>query len=169
MIDLTDDDAVSAAVAEVEASHPRIQALVTCAGSSMLGDIDQVTMAEMRWLMDVNLWGTVNDTQALLPALSSVPDAHITHLVSIYGLAREVERLSPSFVRVELGGPALQCPRQMGLGRTRRGLPTWHHARPARSTKDPEEVVSTGCGGEWTMEEGRTMTGDGTAEPNETG
>ena len=54
VIDLTDDDAVSAAVAEVEASHPRIQALVTCAGSSMLGDIDQVTMAEMRWLMDVN-------------------------------------------------------------------------------------------------------------------
>lgn len=93
VIDLTDDDAVAAVVAEVEASHSRIQALVTCAGSSMLGDIDQVTMAEMRWLMDVNLWGTVNVTRALLPALRREPAAHITHLVSIYGLAAPAGRI----------------------------------------------------------------------------
>jgi NAD(P)-dependent dehydrogenase (short-subunit alcohol dehydrogenase family) len=59
----------------------------------MLGDIDQVTMAEMRWLMDVNLWGTVNVTQALLPALRRQPAAHITHLVSIYGLAAPAGRI----------------------------------------------------------------------------
>ena len=93
VVDLTDDDAVAAMVAEVEASHPRIQALITCAGSSMLGDIDQLTMAEMRWLMDVNLWGTVNVTKALLPALRREPAAHITHLVSIYGLAAPAGRI----------------------------------------------------------------------------
>jgi short-subunit dehydrogenase len=93
VVDLTDDEAVTAVVAEVEASHPRVQSLVTCAGSSMLGDIDQVTMAEMRWLMDVNLWGTVNITKALLPALRREPAAHITHLVSIYGLAAPAGRI----------------------------------------------------------------------------
>jgi len=92
-VDLTDDAAVTDAVAEVEASHPHIQALITCAGSSMLGDIGQLTMAEMRWLMDVNLWGTVNITQALLPALQREPAAHITHLVSIYGLAAPAGRI----------------------------------------------------------------------------
>jgi len=84
---------VTAVVAEVEASHPHVQSLVTCAGSSMLGDIDQLTMAEMRWLMDVNLWGTVNVTKALLPALRREPAAHITHLVSIYGLAAPAGRI----------------------------------------------------------------------------
>ena len=59
----------------------------------MLGNIDQVTMEEMRWLMDVNLWGTVNITQALLPALRREPAAHITHLVSIYGLAAPAGRI----------------------------------------------------------------------------
>ena len=59
----------------------------------MLGDIDQLTMEEMRWLMDVNLWGTVNITQALLPALRREPAAHITHLVSIYGLAAPAGRI----------------------------------------------------------------------------
>ncbi|WP_240658715.1 SDR family NAD(P)-dependent oxidoreductase [Microbacterium sp. CPCC 204701] len=93
VVDLTDDDAVAALVTEVEASHPRIHALITCAGSSMLGDIDQLTLEEMRWLMDVNLWGTVNITKALLPALRREPAAHITHLVSIYGLAAPAGRI----------------------------------------------------------------------------
>jgi short-subunit dehydrogenase len=93
VVDLTDDDAVFALAAEIEASHPHVQTLITCAGSSMLGDIDQVTMAEMRWLMDVNLWGTVNITKALLPALRRESSAHITHLVSIYGLAAPAGRI----------------------------------------------------------------------------
>lgn len=93
VVDLTDDDAVTAAVGDIAAAHPRIQTLITCAGSSMLGSIDQLTMDEMRWLMDVNLWGTVNITQALLPHLRREPAAHITHLVSIYGLAAPAGRI----------------------------------------------------------------------------
>jgi short-subunit dehydrogenase len=93
VVDLTDDAAVAALATEVAASHPHIQTLITCAGSSMLGSIDQLTMDEMRWLMDVNLWGTVNITQALLPALRREPAAHITHLVSIYGLAAPAGRI----------------------------------------------------------------------------
>ena len=93
VVDLTDDDAVVALAAEVEASHPHVQALITCAGSSMLGSIEQLTMDEMRWLMDVNLWGTVNVTQALLPAMRREPAAHVTHLVSIYGLAAPAGRI----------------------------------------------------------------------------
>lgn len=92
-VDLTDDDAVFSLAAEIAASHPHVQALVTCAGSSMLGDIDQLTMEEMRWLMDVNLWGTVNITKALLPALRREKAAHVTHLVSIYGLAAPAGRI----------------------------------------------------------------------------
>lgn len=93
VVDLADDGAVFAAAREIEASHSRVQALITCAGSSMLGDIDQLTMDEMRWLIDVNLWGTVNITKALLPALRREPAAHITHLVSIYGLAAPAGRI----------------------------------------------------------------------------
>ncbi len=92
-IDLTDDAAVSALATEIAASHRHVQTLITCAGSSMLGSIDQLTMEEMRWLMDVNLWGTVNITQALLPSLRRSPAAHITHLVSIYGLAAPAGRI----------------------------------------------------------------------------
>jgi len=86
-VDLRDDAAAAAAGAEVEVEHPDLQTLITCAGSSMLGSLDQLTMEEMRWLMDINLWGTVSITKALLPALRRSPAAHISHLASIYALA----------------------------------------------------------------------------------
>lgn len=93
IVDLRDDDAVAATVDDVTAAHPRINALITCAGSSMLGSLDQLTMEEMRWLVDVNLWGTVSVTKALLPALRSQPAAHITHLASVYALAAPAGRI----------------------------------------------------------------------------
>lgn len=93
VVDLRDDDAVFAAAAEISAAHPRVNALITCAGSSMLGNLDQLTMEEMRWLTDVNLWGTVSITKALLPALRAAPAAHITHLASVYALASPAGRI----------------------------------------------------------------------------
>lgn len=93
IVDLRDDDAVQAAASDIATAHPRLQSLITCAGSSMLGSIDQLTMEEMRWLMDVNLWGTVSITKALLPALRAAPAAHITHLASVYALASPAGRI----------------------------------------------------------------------------
>lgn len=93
VVDLRDDDAVFAAADAITAAHPRINALITCAGSSMLGDLDQLTMEEMRWLTDVNLWGTVSITKALLPSLRTAPAAHITHLASVYALAAPAGRI----------------------------------------------------------------------------
>ncbi|NJI59747.1 SDR family oxidoreductase [Microbacterium oxydans] len=93
VVDLRDDDAVFAAATEITAAHPRINALITCAGSSMLGNLDQLTMEEMRWLTDVNLWGTVSITKALLPALRAAPAAHITHFASVYALAAPAGRI----------------------------------------------------------------------------
>ncbi|WEK62082.1 MAG: SDR family NAD(P)-dependent oxidoreductase [Candidatus Microbacterium colombiense] len=93
VVDLRDDDAVFAVADDIAAAHSRINALITCAGSSMLGDLDQLTMEEMRWLTDVNLWGTVSITKALLPALRRAPAAHITHLASVYALAAPAGRI----------------------------------------------------------------------------
>lgn len=93
VVDLRDDGAVATTIAEVVAAHPHINALITCAGSSMLGSLEQLTMEEMRWLVDVNLWGTVSVTKELLPTLKAAPAAHITHLASVYALAAPAGRI----------------------------------------------------------------------------
>lgn len=99
VVDLRDDDAVFATADEITAAHPRVNALITCAGSSMLGTLEQLTMEEMRWLTDVNVWGTVSITKALLPALRRAPAAHITHLASIYALAAPAGRIPYSLTK----------------------------------------------------------------------
>lgn len=104
VVDLRDDAAVFATASEITAAHPRITALITCAGSSMLGTLDQLTMEEMRWLTDVNLWGTVSITKALLPALRAAPAAHITHLASVYALAAPAGRIPYSLSKFAVRG-----------------------------------------------------------------
>lgn len=104
VVDLSDDAAVASAASDVRAAHPRINALITCAGSSMLGSLDQLTMEEMRWLFDVNLWGTVSITQALLPTLRKAPAAHITHLASVYALAAPAGRIPYSMSKFAVRG-----------------------------------------------------------------
>lgn len=104
IVDLSDDAAVARTGEDVIAAHPRINALITCAGSSMLGSIDQLTMEEMRWLVDVNLWGTVSITKALLPALRRSPAAHITHLASVYALAAPAGRIPYSISKYAVRG-----------------------------------------------------------------
>ncbi|WP_300267108.1 SDR family oxidoreductase [Microbacterium sp.] len=104
VVDLRDDAAVASAASDVREAHPRINALITCAGSSMLGSLDQLTMEEMRWLVDVNLWGTVSITQALLPALREAPAAHITHLASVYALAAPAGRIPYSMSKFAVRG-----------------------------------------------------------------
>ena len=104
IVDLRDDEAVFAAASDIIAAHPRINALITCAGSSMLGSLEQLTMEEMRWLMDVNLWGTVSITKALLPALHAQPAAHITHLASVYALAAPAGRIPYSMSKFAVRG-----------------------------------------------------------------
>lgn len=104
VVDLRDDDAVAAVATEIIETHPRINALITCAGSSMLGTLDQLTMEEMRWLVDVNLWGTVSITKALLPALQQAPAAHISHLGSLYALAAPAGRVPYSMSKFAVRG-----------------------------------------------------------------
>lgn len=104
VVDLSDDAAAFAAIAEVTAAHPAVNALITCAGSSMLGSLEQLTMEEMRWLIDVNLWGTVSVTKALLPALKAAPAAHITHMSSVYALAAPAGRIPYSMSKFAVRG-----------------------------------------------------------------
>ena len=104
VVDVRDDDAVFAAAAEITAAHPRVNALITCAGTSMLGTLEQLTMEEIRWLIDVNVWGSLSITKALLPALRRAPAAHIMHMSSIYGLAAPAGRIPYAMSKFALRG-----------------------------------------------------------------
>lgn len=93
VVDLADLDAIAALPAEVLTAHGHVDVLLNCAGVSMLGRFEQLTLEEFRWVVDINLWGTVAMVQAFLPALRERPTAHIANVASLYALGAPAGRV----------------------------------------------------------------------------
>jgi NAD(P)-dependent dehydrogenase (short-subunit alcohol dehydrogenase family) len=86
-LDVTADNQVreAAAIVQREASGGVLHALVNNAGVAVGGPLETMTLAEFRQQLDVNLFGQVAVTQALLPALRAAR-GRIVFLSSVGGL-----------------------------------------------------------------------------------
>ena len=78
-------DVANFAAAAIEA-HPNLNILINNAGVALMGDHDDVTIADFEWLMSINFWGVVYGCRTFLPHLVKQPEAHIVNLSSVFGL-----------------------------------------------------------------------------------
>ncbi len=60
--------------------------MVNNAGVSLSGDVDEMTYDDMRWIVDINLWGVIYGTREFLPHLIASGDGHVVNLSSIFGM-----------------------------------------------------------------------------------
>jgi NAD(P)-dependent dehydrogenase (short-subunit alcohol dehydrogenase family) len=67
--DVTDEDSISALVAEVDARHGRLDILVNCAGLCVLAPLEEMNVAQIRALLAVNTIGPILLTKAALPVM----------------------------------------------------------------------------------------------------
>ncbi|NGZ86599.1 oxidoreductase [Duganella aceris] len=84
--DVTDDASVQAMVAQVLAQAGRIDLLVNNAGIGLLGGADESSAAQAQALFDVNVFGLLRVTNAVLPAMRRRRQGRIVNLSSILGL-----------------------------------------------------------------------------------
>lgn len=94
--DVTDVAALENIKAQVLAEFGYSNLLINCAGSSMLGSFDELTLDEFEWLMNINIWGTIRPTKVFLPLLKrgvSNGGAHIANLSSAYALVAPAGRV----------------------------------------------------------------------------
>jgi NAD(P)-dependent dehydrogenase (short-subunit alcohol dehydrogenase family) len=77
-LDITDQDSIDACVASVLADHGRIDALVNNAGAGHVGTIENETLDDVRAVMEVNFFGVVAATKAVLPHLRAVGGRVVT-------------------------------------------------------------------------------------------
>ncbi len=70
---------------EVEAQHGRASMLFNNAGVALLGNFEEISLADFRWLMDINFWGVVYGTAYFLPLLKKERQAHIVNTSSLLG------------------------------------------------------------------------------------
>jgi short-subunit dehydrogenase len=59
---------------------------VNNAGVALLGTLAEVSLEDMEWLVQINLWGVIYGCKFFLPLLQREPDAHIVNVSSIFGL-----------------------------------------------------------------------------------
>jgi NAD(P)-dependent dehydrogenase (short-subunit alcohol dehydrogenase family) len=85
-VDVSDRSAVFAAVAHANQHFGRIDVVVNNAGYGHFGMIEETTETEAREQFDINVFGTLWVTQAVLPILRAQGAGHIIQVSSVAGL-----------------------------------------------------------------------------------
>jgi NAD(P)-dependent dehydrogenase (short-subunit alcohol dehydrogenase family) len=86
VVDVADEKAVGAFAEDVMARHGRVTLLINNAGVALLGTFEEISLDDLRWLMEINFWGQVYGVKYFLPVLKKQPRAHIVNVSSIFGI-----------------------------------------------------------------------------------
>jgi NAD(P)-dependent dehydrogenase (short-subunit alcohol dehydrogenase family) len=108
-MDVTDQEQREAAIRSALDRFGRVDVLVNNAGQGSLGAIEEFSREQIRAQMEVNFFGAVDLTLALLPTMRAQGSGHILNVSSIGGL-------------VSMGGFALYCASKFALEGFSEGL-----------------------------------------------
>jgi NAD(P)-dependent dehydrogenase (short-subunit alcohol dehydrogenase family) len=86
LLDVTDEPAVHATVAEAETVTGGIDILVNNAGYGLVGGVEEASLAEIRAQFEVNVYGAVAVMQAILPFMRGRRVGRIIAITSVSGL-----------------------------------------------------------------------------------
>jgi len=83
--DTTDQAQVKSVVAEVEEKLGYIDVLINNAGSIIVGPMENMSLDDFHRTMDVNLWGALHLTLAVLPGMQDRKQGRIVNIASVGG------------------------------------------------------------------------------------
>lgn len=86
-LDVDDRAAVFAAVERAHAHFGRLDVVVNNAGYGLFGTVEELTEQQLRDQLDVNLFGVLHVTQAVLPVMREQASGHIIQISTIGGVA----------------------------------------------------------------------------------
>ena len=87
LLDVTNEEQAQSAAAEAIKIFGTIDILVNNAGYGLLAGVEEATAAEVKQNYEVNVFGTLNVTRAVLPYMRAQGSGHVINISSIGGLA----------------------------------------------------------------------------------
>jgi short-subunit dehydrogenase len=85
-LDVASREAVFAHAAQVKSDFGTAHLVFNNAGTTLIGTFENQTIEEMRWLLNINLWGVIYGTKAFLPMMLAQREGCIVNLSSVFGL-----------------------------------------------------------------------------------
>ena len=92
VLDVADAEAVAALPEAVRTVHGRVTVLVNAAGVALAGRFEELSMDEVRWLFEINVFGVIGLTKAFLPLLQDAGQAQIANVSSLFGILAPAEQ-----------------------------------------------------------------------------
>lgn len=86
IVNVAQEEQVKAFAEQVVAQQGRATVLFNNAGVAVLGNLDEISLHDFHWLMDINFWGVVYGVTYFLPLLKKEKRAHIVNTSSLLGL-----------------------------------------------------------------------------------
>lgn len=83
--DVTDEEQIDELIATVEEEYGRLDVLVNNAGVMLLSPIESADTDDWEQMLDVNVLGLMDATQAALPLLKESEASHVVNLSSVAG------------------------------------------------------------------------------------
>ena len=87
VLDVTDEEQASTAVASAVEAFGTIDVLVSNAGRGLLGAVEESSDAEVRSIYDINVFGLLNVTRAVLPVMRAQRSGRILNVSSLGGFS----------------------------------------------------------------------------------
>ena len=85
-VDVADRRQVEALCRNAVEHFGRVDLLINNAGVALRGDVEELSLADIEWLMGINFWGTVYGVKYFLPILKQQKKAYIVNLSSVLGM-----------------------------------------------------------------------------------
>lgn len=85
-LDVLDEQSITDCVSEIINANNRIDVLINNAGAGFIRTMEQASMNEIKQVMDVNFYGPIRCSKAVLPIMRKQKSGHIINISSVGGL-----------------------------------------------------------------------------------
>ncbi|HTF49927.1 MAG TPA: SDR family NAD(P)-dependent oxidoreductase [Pseudonocardia sp.] len=145
-LDVADRAAVTAHADAVAAEFGQVNLVVNNAGVAVMATVEDMSYADMDWIVGINFWGVVHGTKAFLPHLIASGDGHLVNVSSVFGFVGVPTQSAYNATKFAVRGFTEALRQEMLIEKRRVGVSCVHpggiRTNIARDARAPEDSTS---------------------------